>query len=128
MMKADVGVVLFDQRGSGRSVPLASLKDNTTWFLVEDTEKINKHLGISKWVVFGGSWGSTLVRMVEWVGWFCGLLSLQALSYAETYPESVKALVMRGIFTLRRSELLWFYQEGASNIYPDAWGEMDRTV
>jgi len=101
-------IVLFDQRGSGKSTPLASLKDNTTWDLVEDTQKIKNHLGIDKWVVFGGSWGSTL-----------------SLSYAETYPESVKALVLRGIFMLRRSELIWFYQDGASHIFPDEW---DRYV
>mmetsp|Transcript_70101 Transcript_70101/g.106003 ORF Transcript_70101/g.106003 Transcript_70101/m.106003 type:complete len:321 (-) Transcript_70101:48-1010(-) len=97
-------IVLFDQRGAGKSTPLACLVDNTTWTLVEDVEKIRNHLGISKWVVFGGSWGSTL-----------------SLAYAETYPASVKALVLRGIFTLRRKELLWFYQDGASFIFPDAW-------
>merc|ERR1712137_248812 len=97
-------IVLFDQRGAGKSTPLACLEDNTTWSLVEDVEKIKNHLGISKWVVFGGSWGSTL-----------------SLAYAETYPNSVKALVLRGIFTLRRKELLWFYQDGASFIFPDAW-------
>jgi len=97
-------VVLFDQRGAGKSTPFACLEENTTWHLVEDIEKIRTHLGIDKWVVFGGSWGSTL-----------------ALAYAETYPDRVKALVLRGIFTLRRKELLWFYQEGASFVYPDAW-------
>jgi len=97
-------VVLFDQRGAGKSKPFACLDKNTTWDLVEDTEKIRKHLKIDKWVVFGGSWGATL-----------------ALAYAETHPHTVKALVLRGIFTLRRHELLWFYQEGASYLFPDAW-------
>ncbi|XP_077978391.1 putative proline iminopeptidase [Glandiceps talaboti] len=97
-------IILFDQRGAGRSTPPAELKNNTTWHLVEDIEKIRQHLGIDKWVVFGGSWGSTL-----------------ALSYAETHPDNVKALILRGIFTLRRKELLWFYQEGASHLFPDLW-------
>jgi len=96
--------VLFDQRGAGRSKPHANLVDNTTWHLVADMEKLRVHLGIEKWLVFGGSWGSTL-----------------ALAYAETYPERVTELILRGIFLLRRSELLWFYQEGASHIFPDAW-------
>jgi len=97
-------IVLFDQRGSGKSTPHASLEENTTWDLVEDIEKIRKHLQIERWLVFGGSWGSTL-----------------ALAYAETYPSVIKALVLRGIFTLRRKELIWFYQEGASFVFPDAW-------
>jgi len=97
-------VVLFDQRGAGKSTPFASLHANTTWHLVEDIEVVRKHLGIDKWVVFGGSWGSTL-----------------ALAYAESYPEIVKALILRGVFVLRRKELLWFYQEGASFIAPDYW-------
>jgi len=100
----DYRVVLFDQRGSGKSIPHASLEENTTWDLVEDIEKLREHLKIEKWVVFGGSWGSTL-----------------ALAYAETHPKRVKALILRGIFTLRRKEILWFYQEGASFIFPDAW-------
>jgi proline iminopeptidase len=97
-------VVLFDQRGCGKSTPHAELRENTTWDLVEDTEKLRRHLGIDRWVVFGGSWGSTL-----------------ALAYAETHPDRCKALILRGIFLLRRSELLWFYQEGASHLFPDAW-------
>src|SRR5262249_40513875 len=97
-------IVLFDQRGCGKSTPHAELRENTTWDLVEDTEKLRRHLGIDRWVVFGGSWGSTL-----------------ALAYAETHPDRCKALVLRGIFMLRRSELLWFYQEGASHLFPDAW-------
>lgn len=97
-------IILFDQRGSGQSTPSAELKDNTTWHSVEDMEKLRKHLGVDHWVVFGGSWGSTL-----------------SLAYAETHPDRVKALVLRGIFTLRRRELEWFYedQQGACMIYPD---------
>jgi proline iminopeptidase len=97
-------IVLFDQRGCGKSTPHAELRENTTWDLVADIERLREHLGIERWVVFGGSWGSTL-----------------SLAYAETHPERVKALVLRGIFLLRRSELLWFYQEGASQLFPDAW-------
>lgn len=97
-------IVLFDQRGCGRSKPYASLRDNTTWHLVADIERIREHLGIERWQVFGGSWGSTL-----------------ALSYAQRHAERVTELVLRGIFMLRRKELLWFYQEGASNLFPDAW-------
>jgi proline iminopeptidase len=97
-------IVLYDQRGCGKSTPHASLDENTTWDLVEDMERLREHLGIERWVVFGGSWGSTL-----------------ALAYAETHPERVRALVLRGIFLLRPREIRWFYQEGASFIYPDAW-------
>jgi proline iminopeptidase len=97
-------IVLFDQRGCKRSKPYASLQDNTTWHLVGDIESIREHLGIDQWLVFGGSWGSTL-----------------SLSYAQKHPERVTELVLRGIFMLRRKELLWFYQDGASHIYPDAW-------
>ncbi len=97
-------IVLFDQRGAGRSTPHADLVDNTTWHLVEDIETLRSHLGIQQWQVFGGSWGSTL-----------------ALAYAQKHPERVTELVLRGIFMLRRWELEWFYQEGASRIYPDAW-------
>ncbi|HSN72270.1 MAG TPA: prolyl aminopeptidase [Steroidobacteraceae bacterium] len=95
-------IVLFDQRGCGRSRPHASLVDNTTWHLIDDIERLREHLGIDRWLVFGGSWGSTL-----------------GLAYAERHPERVAALVLRGIFLLRRSELEWFYQRGASAIYPD---------
>ena len=97
-------IVLFDQRGCGRSTPRATLEQNTTWDLVEDMEKIRVHLGIERWVVFGGSWGSTL-----------------ALAYAETHPDRVTALVLRGIFLLRPHELRWFYQEGANFVFPDVW-------
>lgn len=97
-------MVLFDQRGSGKSTPHACLEDNTTQTLVEDIEKIREHLGIDKWIVFGGSWGSTL-----------------SMVYAQTHPDRVKALVIRGIFMCRKKEIDWFYQEGASRIYPDYW-------
>ncbi len=97
-------IVLFSQRGCGKSTPHAELRENTTWDLVADIEKLRAHLGIDKWVVFGGSWGSTL-----------------SLAYAQTHTSRVQGLVLRGIFLLRRSELLWFYQEGASHIFPDAW-------
>jgi len=97
-------IVLFDQRGCGRSTPHASLVDNTTWDLVADMERLRTVLGIERWQVFGGSWGSTL-----------------ALAYAETHPQRVSELVLRGIFLLRQKEIAWFYQEGASRIFPDAW-------
>jgi proline iminopeptidase len=97
-------VVLFDQRGSGKSTPWASLEQNTTQDLIADIERLREHLGIERWQVFGGSWGSTL-----------------ALAYAEAYPDRVTELVLRGIFLLRKSEIDWFYQEGASHIFPDAW-------
>lgn len=97
-------IILFEQRGSGRSTPSAELKDNTTWDLVGDIEKIRIHLNIDKWHVFGGSWGSTL-----------------GLAYAETHPLRVTGLILRGIFLCRPSEIKWFYQEGASQIYPDVW-------
>ncbi|MDH5675206.1 MAG: prolyl aminopeptidase [Myxococcales bacterium] len=97
-------VVLFDQRGCGKSTPHASLEHNTTWHLVEDIEALRKHLGIPRWQVFGGSWGSTL-----------------ALAYAQRYPEAVTEMVLRGVFLLRKREIDWFYQEGASRIFPEAW-------
>jgi proline iminopeptidase len=97
-------IVLFDQRGSGRSTPHADLVDNTTWDLVDDIERLRDKLAIDRWQVFGGSWGSTL-----------------ALAYAQTHPERVSELVLRGIFMLRRWELEWFYQQGASRLFPDAW-------
>lgn len=99
-------IVLFDQRGCGLSRPHAELRDNTTWDLVADIERLRAHLQIERWQVFGGSWGSTL-----------------ALAYAERHPERVTELVLRGIFLLRRSELEWFYQnpQGAGSIYPDLW-------
>ncbi len=97
-------IILFDQRGCGRSTPFASLEDNTTWDIVRDIEKLREHLGVERWQVFGGSWGSTL-----------------ALAYAETHPAHVTELVLRGIFLLRPEEIRWFYQDGASWIFPDAW-------
>ncbi|HET7931700.1 MAG TPA: prolyl aminopeptidase [Rhodanobacteraceae bacterium] len=97
-------IVLFDQRGCGRSTPHAELRENTTWDLVADIERLREHLRIERWQVFGGSWGSTL-----------------ALAYAETHPERVKELVLRGIFMLRDRELKWFYQRGCDMLYPDAW-------
>ncbi len=104
-------IVLFDQRGCGRSTPHASAPDadlstNTTWHLVADIERLREHLGVDRWQVFGGSWGSTL-----------------ALAYAQTHADRVTELVLRGIFTLRRSEIDWFYQEGASQLFPDVWEE-----
>ncbi len=97
-------MVLFDQRGCGKSRPNASLEDNTTWSLIEDIERLRVHLGIEKWCVFGGSWGSTL-----------------ALAYAIKHPARVESLVLRGIFLLTEREVKWFYQDGASMIFPDAW-------
>ncbi|QEE23999.1 prolyl aminopeptidase [Rhodanobacter glycinis] len=97
-------IVLFDQRGCGQSTPHAELRENTTWDLVADIERVREHLGIDRWQVFGGSWGSTL-----------------ALAYAQTHPDKVTELVLRGIFMLRRWELEWFYQKGADALYPDAW-------
>jgi proline iminopeptidase len=97
-------IVLFDQRGCGRSTPHASLDHNTTWHLVGDLERLRDHLGIERWQVFGGSWGSTL-----------------SLAYAEKHRDRVTELVLRGIFLLRAEEIHWYYQEGASRIFPDAW-------
>lgn len=104
-------IILFDQRGCGRSTPHAELQENTTWDLVRDIEVIRQHLGIEQWVVFGGSWGSTL-----------------ALAYSQTHPERCKGLILRGIFTLRQKELLWFYQEGCSYIFPDAWEDYLKPI
>ena len=97
-------IILFDQRGCGHSTPHAELSENTTWELVGDIERVRAHLDIARWQVFGGSWGSTL-----------------ALAYAQTHPRRVTELVLRGIFLLRPSELKWFYQDGASALFPDAW-------
>ncbi len=97
-------IVVFDQRGCGRSRPSASLVENTTWHLVADIERLRKHLGIERWLVFGGSWGSTL-----------------GLAYSEAYPERVTEMVLRGIFLLRYAEIRWFYQHGASELFPDYW-------
>ena len=97
-------VILFDQRGCGKSTPNASLEANTTWHLVADIEQLREMAGFDKWLVFGGSWGSTL-----------------ALAYAETHPERVSELVVRGIYTLTRAELEWYYQFGVSEMFPDKW-------
>ena len=97
-------IVIFDQRGCGRSMPHGCLENNTTWDLVDDIEALKNMLEIETWLVFGGSWGSTL-----------------SLAYSQTYPTSVSEMVLRGIFMLRKKELDWFYQEGASKIFPEAW-------
>jgi len=103
--------ILFDQRGCGRSTPHASTENNTTWDLVEDIERIRKALGIRKWIVFGGSWGATL-----------------ALVYAQSYPQHVEALVLRGIFTMTRAELDWFYGGGAGAFWPEQWRAFSHMV
>lgn len=97
-------VLLFDQRGCGKSTPHASLEANTTWHLVADIERLRVMAGVEKWQVFGGSWGSTL-----------------ALAYAQTHPDRVSELVLRGVYTLTREELLWYYQKGVSELFPDKW-------
>lgn len=97
-------IILFDQRGCGRSAPHASLESNTTWDLVDDMERLREHLGLERWQLLGGSWGSTL-----------------SLAYAEAHPERVTELILRGIFLLRKREIDWFYQDGCSWIYPDAF-------
>lgn len=97
-------IILFDQRGCGRSTPHAELDGNTTQALVADIEAIREHLGVERWMLFGGSWGSTL-----------------GLAYAETHPERVLGLILRGIFLCRPHEIRWFYQEGASRLFPDYW-------
>jgi proline iminopeptidase len=97
-------VILFDQRGCGKSTPNASLENNTTWHLVADIEALREMMGVEKWLVFGGSWGSTL-----------------ALAYSETHPERVSELVVRGIYTLTKAELDWYYQFGVSEMFPDKW-------
>ena len=99
-------ILLFDQRGCGRSTPHAGLEANTTWHLVDDLERLREVMGVDKWMVFGGSWGSTL-----------------ALAYAQAHPDRVAELVVRGIFTFRQSEVDWLYRFGASEIYPDKWAE-----
>ncbi len=104
-------IILFDQRGCGRSTPHAELRDNTTQDLVADMERIRAHLNIDTWRVFGGSWGSTL-----------------ALVYAQTYPQRVTGLILRGIFLCRRRDIQWFYQEGASRIHPELWQDYIRVI
>lgn len=104
-------IIMFDQRGSGQSTPIAELRENDTWNLVADMEKLRTHLGIDQWLVFGGSWGSTL-----------------ALTYAIQHTDRVLALILRGIFLCRPSEIHWFYQEGASQIFPDVWDEYLKPI
>jgi proline iminopeptidase len=106
-------IILFDQRGAGRSIPHASLDDNTTWHLVQDIEYIREHFGVEQWLVFGGSWGSTL-----------------SLTYAVTHPERVRGLVLRGIFLCRPQEIRWFYEDGqgASAIFPETWEQYLRLI
>lgn len=99
-------IILLDQRGCGKSRPTAELEENTTWDLVHDLELVRKHLGFRSWIVFGGSWGSTL-----------------ALAYAVKHPTRVRGLILRGIFLCRPEEIRWFYQEGTSNIFPDIWDQ-----
>ena len=104
-------IILFDQRGCGRSTPNASIAHNTTWHLVTDMERLREHLGIDRWQLFGGSWGATL-----------------SLAYAQRHGDRVKELVLRGIFLLRRSELEWFYQHGCSELYPEAWSAFEGVI
>jgi proline iminopeptidase len=101
---AKYDVLLFDQRGCGKSTPHAALEANTTWHLVADIERLREMIGVEKWQVFGGSWGSTL-----------------ALAYAETHPERVSELILRGVYTLTKAELSWYYQFGVSEMFPDKW-------
>lgn len=104
-------VVLFDQRGCGQSTPHAGLEANTTWHLVADIERLRTMAGVDRWLVLGGSWGSTL-----------------ALAYAETHPERVSALVLRGIYTVTRAEIRWYYQFGVSEIFPDKWEAFEAPI
>jgi proline iminopeptidase len=108
---AKYDVLLFDQRGCGRSIPHAGLEANTTWHLVEDIERLQAMAGVEKWLVFGGSWGSTL-----------------ALAYAQSHPQRVSELVLRGIFTFRQREVDWLYRYGASEVFPDKWQEFVGAV
>lgn len=104
-------IILFDQRGCGKSTPHSELTDNTTWALVSDMERLREHLNVDKWVLFGGSWGSTL-----------------ALSYAVKHTEQVHGLILRGIFLLTKSEVRWFYQEGASRLFPDSYDRYIKPI
>ncbi|NBN62648.1 prolyl aminopeptidase [Pannonibacter tanglangensis] len=104
-------VLLFDQRGCGRSTPHAELEANTTWHLVADIERLREMVGVDQWLVFGGSWGSTL-----------------ALAYAETHPERVSELVLRGIYTLTKAELAWYYQFGVSEMFPEKWERFQAPI
>jgi len=104
-------IILFDQRGCGRSRPFASLDANTTWHLLADIERLRRHLGIAQWLLFGGSWGSTL-----------------ALLYAQHYRERVTGLILRGIFLMRQREIDWFYRMGTNAIFPEAWDEFVSAI
>lgn len=104
-------IVLFDQRGCGRSTPHASLEANTTWHVVADIERLREHLGVERWAVFGGSWGSTL-----------------GLAYAQTHPERVLGLILRGIFLCRPRDIQWFYQSGADRLFPEAWAHYLKPI
>jgi len=104
-------IILFDQRGCGRSRPFASLEANTTWHLLADIERLRRHLGIERWLLFGGSWGSTL-----------------ALLYAQHYRERVSGMILRGIFLMRQSELDWFYRYGTNAIFPEAWEDFVSVI
>ncbi len=104
-------IILFDQRGCGKSTPNAELKDNTTWHLIDDIEKIRLKLGVPQWLVFGGSWGSTL-----------------ALSYAIKHPIKCLGLILRGVFLVRKKEIEWFYQNGAGKIYPEFWQDFIKPI
>lgn len=104
-------IILFDQRGAGRSAPHAELHNNTTQLLIDDIEAIRRYLGVDKWLLFGGSWGATL-----------------SLLYTQSYPEHVLGLILRGVFLCRPRELQWFYQEGANRIFPDFWQDFTDPI
>ena len=104
-------IILFDQRGCGKSRPHGSLENNTTQHLIDDIEKIRAHLGVEQWVLFGGSWGATL-----------------ALLYAQSFPEQVTAMILRGVFLSRKKDLHWLYQEGANRVFPEAWQEFIKPI
>jgi proline iminopeptidase len=104
-------IILFDQRGCGRSTPHASIENNTTWDLIADMERLRTRLGVARWQLFGGSWGSTL-----------------SIAYAQLHPERVSDMILRGIFLMRREELRWFYQDGARWLFPDAFAEFEKLI
>lgn len=104
-------ILLFDQRGCGRSEPHASIEANTTWHLVEDIERLREHVGVAQWMVFGGSWGSTL-----------------GLAYAQTHPQRVSELILRGVYTLTQAEIDWYYQFGVSEMFPDKWAAFQAPI
>ncbi|MDQ7727871.1 prolyl aminopeptidase [Halomonas sp. SpR8] len=104
-------VLLFDQRGCGRSEPHASIEANTTWHLVEDIERLREHVGVTQWMVFGGSWGSTL-----------------GLAYAQSHPDRVSELILRGVYTVTQAEIDWYYQFGVSEMFPDKWAAFQSLI